>query len=221
MNRLRFSRRYIVLLGGFAVILIGGIATWQWVGSNAAPPTRERPLVTVTEISAQATGSLEKDRQTAASPEAQKKSAPAPSVEGFLAAFELNAGQGPLDADYFSRMIAADQAYDDDRYLEPSELGVAREVIDRLRAVEAHVGHGRFNTLGFERVFKVASDLPSARFSVPQIRFMRALFGRSNTFFDYRGARVSEDFLAHHNPEIWFTTPKMVTTCRRRALPPL
>jgi D-alanyl-D-alanine carboxypeptidase len=201
VNRLRFSRRYIVLLVGLAVTLIGGIATWQFVGSKGALPAHERPLVTVTEISAGATGSLEKDRQTAASPEVQKKSAPAPSVEGFLAAFELNAGQGPLDADYFSRMIAADQPYDGDRYLEPSELAFARKVIDRLRAVEAHVGHGRFNTLGFEKVFKVASDLPSARFSVPQIRFMRALFGRSNTFFDYRGARVSEEFLAHHNPE--------------------
>ena len=201
MNRLRFFRRYIVLLVGLGVILIGGIATWQWVGSNAAIPAHQRPLVTVTEISAEATGVLEKDGQTAASPEAKKKSAPAPSVEGFLAAFELNVGQGPLDADYFSRMAAADKPYDGDRYLESSELAVSREVADRLRAVEAHVGHGRFNTLGFERVFKVASDLPSARFSVPQIRFMRALFGRSNAFFDYRGARVSEDFLAHHDTE--------------------
>ena len=127
MNRLRFSRRYIVLLGGFAVILIGGIATWPFVGSKGPLPTHERPVVTVTEISAEVTGVLEKDGQPAASPEAQKKPAPAPSVEGFLAAFELNAGQGPLDADYFSRMIAADQPYDGDRYLEPSELGVARE----------------------------------------------------------------------------------------------
>ena len=133
MNRLRFSRRYIVLLVGLAVIPIGWIAAWQWLGSNAALPAHERPLVTVTEISAEATGMLEKDGQTAASPEAQKKSAPAPSVEGFLAAFELNAGQGPLDADYFSRMIAADQPYDGDRYLEPSELAFAREVMDRLR----------------------------------------------------------------------------------------
>ena len=72
MNRLRFFRRYMVLLVGLAVILIGGIATWQWVGSNAALPAHERPLVTVTEISAEATGVLEKDGQTAASPEAQK-----------------------------------------------------------------------------------------------------------------------------------------------------
>ena len=70
-------------------------------------------------------------------------------------------------------MIAADQPYDGDRYLEPSELGVAREVTDRLRAVEAHVGHGRFNTLGFERVFKVASDLPE-----------RPLFRSSDSFHE-------------------------------------
>ena len=201
MNRLRFFHRPSASLVGLAVILIGGIATWHWVGSNKAPPAHERPLLTVTEINAEGAGVLERDGLTAASPEAKKESAPAPSVEGFLAAFELSAGQGPLDADYFSRMIAADQPYDGDRYLEPSELAIAREVIDRLRTVGAHVGHGRFNTLGFERVFKVASDLPSARFSVPQIRFMRALFGRSNAFFDYRGARVSEDFLAHHDPE--------------------
>ena len=72
MNPLRFFRRYIVLLVGLAVTLIGGIATWQWVGSSAAPPTHERPLVTVTEISAEATGSLEKDRQTVTLSEAQK-----------------------------------------------------------------------------------------------------------------------------------------------------
>ena len=125
MNPLRFFRRYIVLLVGLAVTLIGGIATWQFVGSQGVFPAHERQLVTVTETNAEATGVLEKDRQTAALPEAQKKPAPAPSVEGFLAAFELNAGQGPLDADYFSRMIAADQPYDGDRYLEPSELGVA------------------------------------------------------------------------------------------------
>lgn len=71
MNRLRFSRRYIVLLVGLAVIPIGWIAAWQWLGSNAALPAHERPLVTVTEISAEATGMLEKDGQTAASPEAQ------------------------------------------------------------------------------------------------------------------------------------------------------
>lgn len=201
MNRLRFLHRLNLSLVGCAVILIAGVAAWLWLESSAPLPAHKEAVLKDIETSAKVTGVLEKDRLIAASPEVQKKSAPAPSVEGFLAAFELNAGQGPLDADYFSRMSAADKPYDGDRYLEPSELSVAREVIDRLRAVEAHVGHGRFNTLGFERVFKVASDLPSARFSVPQIRFMRALFVRSNAFFDYRGARVSEDFLAHHDAE--------------------
>ena len=39
MNRLHFFRRYIVLLVGLAVTLIGGIATWQFVGTKRALPT--------------------------------------------------------------------------------------------------------------------------------------------------------------------------------------
>ena len=72
MNRLRFFRRYIVLLVGLAgdphrrdrYVAVGG--------EQRGLPAHERPLVTVTEISAEATGVLGKDGQTAASPEAKK-----------------------------------------------------------------------------------------------------------------------------------------------------
>jgi len=131
-----------------------------------------------------------------------------PRLQDFLAAFELKSGTETADRDYFDRMVAADDVFENDQFLNPLELELAREVVERLRDVEAFVGHGRFTTLNFEAVFKHSAGLASRRLTVADIRFLRDIFNRSSESLGFNGPRISNQFLAGHAQEALIFYPK-------------
>jgi len=131
-----------------------------------------------------------------------------PRLQDFLAAFELKSGTETADQDYFDRMVAADDVFENDQFLSPVELEMAREVVERLRDVEAFVGHGRFTTLSFKTVFKHSAGLASRRFTVADIRFLRDIFNRSSELLGFNGPRISDQFLAGHPQDALTFYPK-------------
>ena len=51
-----------------------------------------------------------------------------PRLQDFLAAFELKSGTETADRDYFDRMVAADDVFENDQFLNPLELELTEAI---------------------------------------------------------------------------------------------
>ena len=114
-----------------------------------------------------------------------KGSATAVATESVMVESAVNS----LAADDRSKRF--DQAYPDDVLLSVADYNLVQGLSQRMRALRAVIGFGRFNTLSFDSAQKLAKQHSRiGSFSAEEIAFLEELFYRDATEFGFRGERV-------------------------------
>ena len=93
--------------------------------------------------------------------------------------------------EYFHKMANFDLAHESDVVTPNEELPVLETTLARIKRVQATVGYGNFNVLGFDDMLKIAKNYPSVEgFAAAELRFIERLFHADAALYGFHGTKV-------------------------------
>lgn len=107
---------------------------------------------------------------------------------------------GPNQPSMQSKIDNYNLDFSDDFFLEKIKFASLKSVVARLDKIQANIGYGRFNLIGFDDVIKVGRDTPSiGAFSESELNFIDEIFNTDAKIYGFFGEKVLPSLTANLN----------------------
>lgn len=94
-----------------------------------------------------------------------------------------------------------DGNFSDDIYLPEAERPALHSLFQRFRRAEKFIGHGNYNLLGFDQLFRFGRNFPEiGRFTDQEMAIVERLFYTEAQKYGFHGKKVTEELTATINP---------------------